>query len=61
MNTKKWYQYRRSVRIQENNTVLKNSINKDFKLLITINKTIIVKLSSRQASKQASEHTSGAK
>ena len=48
MNTEKWYRYRRSARILENNTVLKNSSSKDFKLFTTIRKKIIVELSSRQ-------------
>ena len=46
---------------QKNNIVLKNSTSKNFKLFTTIKKRIIVKLSSRQANKQVSEHPSGAK
>jgi len=58
---RKTVRYRGSVRIQKNNAVLKNSISKDFKLFTIINKRIIIKLSSKQADKQASEHPSGAK
>jgi len=45
----------------KNNIGLENSISKDFKLFTTIKKSIIVKLLSRKAGKQASEHPSGAK
>jgi len=63
----------RSVRIQKDGTntgdrthkgkqySFENSISKDFKLFTTINKTIIVEFSSRQADKQASGHPSEAK
>jgi len=47
--------------MQENNTVLKNSISNDFKLFTIIKKRIIVKLSSKQENKQASKHSSRAK
>ena len=56
-----WYRYRRSVQIQESDTVLKSSISKDLKLFTTIKKRIIVKLSSMQAGKQVKEHPSKAK
>ena len=58
LNTEKQYRYRGSIRIQENDTVLKNIISTGFKLFITINEKIIVKLSSRQAGMQASVHSS---
>jgi len=61
MNTGKRYRYRGSVRIRKNNTVLENTISKDFKLFTTINKRIIAELSSRQADKNASEHPSRAR
>ena len=59
-NTRKRYRYRRSVQIKKNNTVLKNSISNNFKLFTTIKKTIIVRLSSRQADRQISDHPSEA-
>ena len=52
-NTGVLYEYGKMLLIQEigtntgNNTVLKNSISKDFKHFATINKRIIVELSSR--------------
>jgi len=60
MNTGKRYRYRRSVQIQENNIILKNSISKISKFSQLSIKELI-KLSSRQASKQASEHSIEAK
>ena len=57
-NTRKQYRYRGSIRIQENDTVLKNSINTCFKLFTTIKIRIIVELSSGQVRKQ---HPSEAK
>jgi len=59
--TGKQYWYRGSLRIQKNNTILKNSINTSFKFFITIKKRIIVELTSRQADMQASVHPSEAK
>jgi len=46
-NTEKRYRYKVSVRIQENNTVLENSISNGFKLFTTIKKRITITLSSR--------------
>jgi len=71
--SEKQYRYRRSIRVQKNSTdtkdqykyrktaQLKNSISNDFKLFTIIKKRIIVRLSNRQASRQVSEHPSGAK
>jgi len=58
-NTGKWYRYRGSVWIQENDTVLKNSISKDFKLFTTINKKInqIIEQTSGLASKRPSKQS----
>jgi len=56
-NTGKQYRYRGSVRIQENDTVLKNSISTGFKLFTTIKERIIAELLSRQAGMQVCVHS----
>ena len=45
---KKMVLIQRIVRIQKNNTILKNSVSEDFKLFTTIKERIIVILSSMQ-------------
>ena len=61
MSTRKWYRYRRSIRIQENDMILENRSRTGFKLYTTIKIRIIAKLSSRQVGMQASVHPSEAK